>query len=79
MPIACVAPPCACHQSAGCWIPTTTTAALSLQGKQILVDGIGRASEVEAETDPIAARAYLQHPDGLLGLDMAPITSLKSL
>ena len=33
------------------------------QGKQILVDGIGRASEVEEGADPAAARRWLTEPD----------------
>ena len=37
-----------------------------VQGKQILQDGIGRASEVEEEVDPQQARTYLQHPTQLL-------------
>jgi hypothetical protein len=57
------------------WVPPTPP----IQGKQILVDGIGRASEVEAPVDAVAARAYLQQPDGLLGLDIAPIKALKQL
>lgn len=41
-----------------------------LQGKQVLADGIGRASEVEEVLpDAAAARAYLQQPSALLQLD----------
>ncbi len=39
------------------------------QGKQILRDGIGRASEVEEEvpaSDVEAARVWLQNPDAML-------------
>jgi thymidine phosphorylase len=39
-----------------------------LQGKQVLSAGIGRASEVEEEVDPIKARQYLQEPSSLLQL-----------
>ena len=41
-----------------------------LQGKQVLQDGIGRASEVEEVLpDACAARAYVQQPSALLQLD----------
>lgn len=37
------------------------------QGKQILQDGIGRASEVEEDVpDAAAARAWLSQPDAML-------------
>lgn len=40
---------------------------LLMQGKQILQDGIGRASEVEEDVgDAAAARAWLSAPDAML-------------
>lgn len=39
-----------------------------LQGKQILQDGIGRATEIEEPLDPVAARQFLQQPSQLLQL-----------
>lgn len=38
----------------------------TLQGEQVLKDGIGRAPEVEEAVDPVAARQYLQEPAALL-------------
>lgn len=38
------------------------------QGKQILQDGIGRASEVEEPLDAVQARMYLSQPSELLKL-----------
>eukprot|EP00882_Tetradesmus_deserticola_P014604 GHRQ01015534.1.p1 GENE.GHRQ01015534.1~~GHRQ01015534.1.p1 ORF type:complete len:262 (+),score=144.30 GHRQ01015534.1:295-1080(+) len=44
-------------------------ALLTLKGEQVLVDGIGRASEVEEVLpDAAAARRYLQQPSELLAL-----------
>jgi hypothetical protein len=40
----------------------------ALQGKQILQDGIGRATEIEEPLDPVAARQFLQQPSQLLKL-----------
>lgn len=46
---------------------TDRRALITLKGKQILVDGIGRGSEVEADApDPAAAREWVAHPDRLL-------------
>eukprot|EP00198_Chlamydomonas_reinhardtii_P008540 XP_001697877.1 predicted protein [Chlamydomonas reinhardtii] len=41
-------------------------ATVTLKGKQILENGIGRASEVEAEVPPAAAAAYLTQPSRML-------------
>jgi len=50
---------------------TDRRALITLKGKQILVDGIGRGSEVEADApDPKAARAWVEDPSGLLALDL---------
>lgn len=50
---------------------TDRRALITLKGKQILVDGIGRGSEVEADApDPKAARAWVAAPDGLLQADI---------
>jgi hypothetical protein len=48
-----------------------------VQGKQILQDGIGRASEVEEPVDPGASRAFLQQPSGLLDLPLDMVQGLK--
>ena len=49
---------------------TDRRALITLKGKQILVDGIGRGSEVETDApDPAAARAWVTAPAGLLALD----------
>lgn len=45
---------------------TDAKAVLTLKGKQLLVDGIGRATEVENDVDPAAARRFLEHPDDIL-------------
>lgn len=48
---------------------TDKKAVLTLKGEQVLVDGIGRASEVEEVLpEPAAARRYLQQPSELLAL-----------
>jgi hypothetical protein len=39
-----------------------------VQGKQILQDGIGRATEVEEELEAANARRFLQQPSELLKL-----------
>ena len=41
---------------------------ITLKGKSVIVDGIGRASELEDTADPITSRRYLQHPGELLAL-----------
>ena len=35
---------------------------LFTKGKQVLLDGIGRATEVEEDVDPLAARRWLTEP-----------------
>lgn len=42
-----------------------------LQGKSVLENGIGRATEVEEDADPVASRAWLDSPD--LMLTAAPL------
>jgi hypothetical protein len=50
---------------------------LLLQGQQLLVDGIGRASEVEEVLpDAAAARRYLEQPSQLLALPSDIMQSL---
>ncbi|EFJ48050.1 hypothetical protein VOLCADRAFT_91224, partial [Volvox carteri f. nagariensis] len=44
----------------------TEKATITLKGKQILENGIGRASEVEEAVDPAAAARYLAEPDTML-------------
>lgn len=41
-------------------------ATVTLKGKQILVDGIGRASELEESADPADARRWLTEPNLML-------------
>lgn len=69
--------PCACiKKPAVCLVcPHNAASALGclclpacLQGKQVLQDGIGRATEVEEPLDPAAARALLDAPSDLLAL-----------
>eukprot|EP00879_Flechtneria_rotunda_P016822 GHRR01017607.1.p1 GENE.GHRR01017607.1~~GHRR01017607.1.p1 ORF type:complete len:202 (+),score=60.18 GHRR01017607.1:305-910(+) len=43
-------------------------AVLTLKGQQVLVDGIGRASEVEEPVDPAVGREALKNPSSLLQL-----------
>lgn len=45
-----------------------TDGCAGMQGKQILQDGIGRASEIEEELDAADARRFLQQPSELLKL-----------
>lgn len=40
----------------------------AMQGKQILQDGIGRATEIEEPLDPVTAHQFLQQPSELLKL-----------
>jgi hypothetical protein len=42
------------------------------------VDGIGRASEVEEPVEPVASRAFLQQPSGLLDLPLDMMQGLKT-
>lgn len=49
---------------------------LLLQGKQILEDGIGRASEVNEPIDALAARQYLEYPSDMLALPSELIQNL---
>lgn len=47
-----------------------------LQGKQLLVDGIGRATEINEPIDAVAARRYLEEPSQLLQLPSDMIQNL---
>eukprot|EP00878_Enallax_costatus_P005718 GHUV01005996.1.p1 GENE.GHUV01005996.1~~GHUV01005996.1.p1 ORF type:complete len:199 (+),score=59.12 GHUV01005996.1:362-958(+) len=47
---------------------TDKKAEITLKGKQILVDGIGRASEVNEVVDAVTARKYLAQPSDMLQL-----------
>eukprot|EP00775_Hariotina_reticulata_P007407 gene7407-7616_t len=51
-------------------------AVITLKGKQVLAAGIGRASEVEEEVDPIQARKYLQEPSSML---LLPSTLIQDM
>lgn len=53
-------------------------AVLTLKGKQILQDGIGRATEIEEPLDPVTARQFLQQPSELLKLPSELMQNLAS-
>ncbi|EFN57892.1 hypothetical protein CHLNCDRAFT_29986 [Chlorella variabilis] len=53
-------------------------ALITVKGKQVLKDGIGRAPEEEETVDPAAARAFLTDPDRLLNLGTPLLEGLKS-
>lgn len=57
---------------------TDKRALLTCKGKQELVGGIGRGTELETDIDPIKARELLQHPDGLLQLKIDFVDNLCS-
>ncbi|CAG9463344.1 unnamed protein product [Pedinophyceae sp. YPF-701] len=44
-------------------------ATVTLKGKAVMEDGVGRAKEMEASLDPAKGREALKNPDVLLGLD----------
>lgn len=52
-------------------------ALITVKGKQVLQDGIGRAPEEEEATDPAAARAFLSEPCKLLNLGTPLLEGLK--
>eukprot|EP01024_Parvocaulis_polyphysoides_P054621 TRINITY_DN5525_c0_g6_i1.p2 TRINITY_DN5525_c0_g6~~TRINITY_DN5525_c0_g6_i1.p2 ORF type:complete len:198 (-),score=33.02 TRINITY_DN5525_c0_g6_i1:332-925(-) len=52
-------------------------AVVTIKGRQVLKDGVGRASEQEADVDPNLAREFLNNPEGLLNLDIALMKELK--
>ena len=47
-----------------------------LQGRQELVGGIGRGTELETDLDPVRARDLLQAPDKLLSLKVDFVDNL---
>lgn len=49
-----------------------------MQGKAVLKDGIGRATEVEEPVDPTKARTFLANPNALLQHDSKIIDDLKA-
>lgn len=54
--------------------PTVLTAPLyPLQGRQSMQNGVGVATELEEDVDPIEARTFLEHPDKLLQLQNSAI------
>lgn len=53
-------------------------AVITVKGKQVLQDGIGRAPEQEEEADPVLARSFLAEPAKLLGLGTPLLEGLKS-
>lgn len=54
-------------------------AVVTIKGKAVLKDGIGTASEVEAQVeDPVAARAWLDDPSRLLGQPLDILAELKA-
>lgn len=48
-----------------------------MQGRIKLEGGIGRATEVEEDVDPLLARTFLAEPNGLLDLDCQVVQDLK--
>lgn len=48
-----------------------------LQGKQVLVDGVGRCPETEVEVPPDQARGYLSDPNRLLEAGLPLVDGLK--
>ena len=48
-----------------------------MQGKQELVGGVGRGSELETEIDPINARQLLDQPNKLLNLHVDFVDELQ--
>eukprot|EP01023_Acetabularia_acetabulum_P050240 TRINITY_DN5419_c0_g1_i1.p2 TRINITY_DN5419_c0_g1~~TRINITY_DN5419_c0_g1_i1.p2 ORF type:complete len:198 (-),score=26.49 TRINITY_DN5419_c0_g1_i1:253-846(-) len=52
-------------------------AVITIKGKSVLQDGIGRASEVESDVDPNLARSFLKNPKGLLNLENPLVQDLK--
>lgn len=53
-------------------------AVITIKGKQVLKDGIGRAPEEEEPVDPALARQFLQDPAKLLHLGTPLLENLKS-
>ena len=49
-----------------------------MQGKQELVGGVGRGSELETEIDPINARQLLEQPNKLLDLQVDFVDELQT-
>lgn len=66
---------CPMHEHAASSAPTLLLPSIA-QGKQELVGGIGRGTELETDIDPIKARELLQHPDGLLQLKIDFVDNL---
>lgn len=53
-------------------------AVLTVKGKMIVSEGVGRAEEEEAEVDVKLARSeYLQDPSEILKLDIPPVQAAK--
>lgn len=52
-------------------------ATITLKGKQVLKDGIGRAPEQEETVDPTLARTFLEQPDALLNLESPLMQYIK--
>ncbi|KDD71664.1 hypothetical protein H632_c4600p0, partial [Helicosporidium sp. ATCC 50920] len=52
-------------------------ALLTLKGKQVLRDGIGRSSEQEVALEPAQARRYLEEPGALLEADIPLVQDLR--
>ncbi|KAL6768315.1 hypothetical protein ACKKBF_B38650 [Auxenochlorella protothecoides x Auxenochlorella symbiontica] len=52
-------------------------ALLTVKGKQVLVDGVGRCPETEVEVPPDQARGYLSDPNRLLEAGLPLVDGLK--
>ncbi len=56
---------------------TDQKAVITVKGKQVLKDGIGRAPEEEEEVDPILAREFIKDSGALLAYDSKLVQKLK--
>ncbi|GMH33594.1 hypothetical protein BSKO_01428 [Bryopsis sp. KO-2023] len=57
---------------------TDKKAVLTLKGKAIVKDGIGKASEVEEDVDPKVARTFVEQPDELLAYESNIMKDIQS-
>ena len=49
---------------------TDERAVVTVKGKAVLADGVGKASEIEEAIDPALARAFVADPDAMLSSDV---------
>lgn len=53
-------------------------AILTLKGKTVIVEGVGRSSETEEAVDPAVARTFLEHPNALLDVSSDLVSYVKT-